>query len=722
MRSGPPLSSHPNAANHAPGQPLTRLAEMFFSESETILGRIRDHLTAWRTGRPSAELLAAMRGEFHALKNGAAAAGFDDISALSHSVENLLAQSGDVAAAGVAAAGVDSDDAAADDTDSDDAPADDVALLNLLEEVHDGLVADLGFVPAASREHVQSLNSLVALLLSGEGQTESAKPPPPVVSVSTFNDGLPQLRDIARAAAVQGGRQVVVSLSGGDVEVERRVLESMMAPFEHLIRGSVKHGIESAEQRAASGKTAVGRISIAVAQRDAELVIEYSDDGRGLDGEKLAARAVQTGMTYNAGEVGEAHFLQIITQPDTTETENSGGGLEGVCRAVCEFGGLLAVKSEKTKGIRFQIQLPAAPGGYRERMLLVAVGKYRFAIPAYTIERVMRIQKEEVVTHAERMYVSVGGRQIPIVNLAEQLGEQAEPDTSREQPTALLVLIRLGDRIAAFEVDGFHDVIPVILRPPGAQLASIRGVVGVGVLADSSMAVVLDPGAFIERGLLEHHGLTRFPLSDFGLGQGVVDGGEHPASTPAEQVPAEQVPAAGSVAESAAKSAAEKTMRVVVLETTPGPPAPLPPLVIPAGRVAAIVDAVELQPSGREHQWICGEFHWRGFRVPVINAAAAFGAAREIDGETDGETVVEQTQPGGYSVILWSLKGERADGFFALTSAGPPRAIEIDARPAAAPSATGEQPDNVLGYVALDGRIGIIPDLENLARGIFHDR
>ena len=703
---------------------------MFFSESETILGRIRDHLTAWRTGRPSAELLAAMRNEFHALKNGAAAAGFDDISALSHSVENLLAQSGDVVVADVAAADADSDDAdsddaPADDADSDDAPADDVALLNLLEEVHDGLVADLGFVPAASREHVQSLNSLVALLLSGEAQTESAKPPPPVVSVSTFNDGLPQLRDIARAAAVQGGRQVVVSLSGGDVEVERRVLESMMAPFEHLIRGSVKHGIESAEQRAASGKTAVGRISISVAQRDAELVIEYSDDGRGLDGEKLAARAVQTGMTYNAGEVGEAHFLQIITQPDTTETANSGGRLEGVCRAVCEFGGLLAMKSEKTKGIRFQIQLPAAPGGYRERMLLVAVGKSRFAIPAYTIERVMRIQKEEVVTHAERMYVSVGGRQIPIINLAEQLGEQAEPDMSREQPTALLVLIRLGDRIAAFEVDGFHDVIPVILRPPGAQLASIRGVVGVGVLADSSMAVVLDPGAFIERGLLEHHGLTRFPLGDFGLGQGVVDGGEHPASTPAAQVPAEQVPAT--------ESSTEKTMRVVVLETS-GPSAPLAPLVIPAGRVAAIIDAVELQPSGREHQWICGEFHWRGFRVPVINAAAAFAAADETDGETGdetggetadetvGKTVIEQTQPGGYSVILWSLKGERADGFFALTSAGPPRAVEIDARPAAAPSATGEQPDNVLGYVALDGRIGIIPDLENLARGIFHDR
>lgn len=648
---------------------------MFFSESEAILDRIRDHLAAWRTGRPSAELLAAMRGEFHALKSAAAAAGFDDISALSHSVENLLAQSGDV-------------------------PPDDMGLLYLLEEAHDGLVADLGFVPAASREHVKSLNNLVASLLSGDGsQTESANPPrpPPDAPVSTFNDGLSQLRDIAGEAAEQGGRQVEVSLSGSDIEVDRRVVESMMVPFGHLIRGSVKHGIESAEQRAACGKTAVGCIDIAVLQRGAELVIEYSDDGRGLDEEKLAARAVETGMTDNAGEVGEAHLLQIITQPGVPDTNpganpESGGGMEGVYRAVCELGGLMAVKSERAKGVRFQIQLSAVPGAHRKQALLVAVGEYRFAIPAHTIERVMRIRKEEVVARAERKYVPVGGRQIPIVNLAGRIGER---DVCRGQSAVLLVLIRLGERIAAFEVDGFHDIIPVVSKQPGAQLASIRGVAGVGVLADSSMVVVLDPGAFIERGLLEHDGLTRFPLGACGLGQGAVDGGENPPAT---------------AQTTACKPATEKTMRVVVLETTTGQ---LPPLVIPAGLVAAIVGAVEAQPSGREHQWICGDFHWRGLPVLVINPAA-FGAENETGGE--------QAQPCGYSVILWPLKGGRADRFFALTSAGPPRVVEIDGSPASAPSATEGQPDNVLGYVALDRRTGMIPDLEKLAREIFHDR
>ena len=657
---------------------------MFFLESETVLGRIHDHLAVWRAGRAGAELMVLMRGEFHALKSVAEAAGFDDISVLSHSVERLLAQSGEVVS------------------------ADDVGLLNLLEEVHDGLVADLGFVPASSRTHVKSLNSLVASLLSGdELQTESARSPlplgpplgPPGVPVSTFDDTLPRLRDLVGEAAEQGGRAVEVSLSGGDIEVARPVVESMMVLFECLIRGSVRHGIESAEQRTASGKTAGGRISIAVAQRErgAELVLEYADDGRGLDGGKLAARAVETGMTHNAGEVSAAHFLQIITRPSTPGTANpeSGGGLEVVRRAVCEFGGLMAVKSERAKGVRFRIQLPAAPRAHRERereqeqVLLVTVGKYRFAIAAPTIERVMRIRKEEVVARAERRYVSAGGRQIPIVSLAERIGERA---VGRGQAAILLVLIRLGDRIAAFEVDGFHGIIPLVPKPPGAQLASIRGVAGVGVLADSSMVVVLDSGAFIERGLLEHEGLIRFPLGDLGYGLGLDQAGVYGGGN------LTQAPVSGAVT--------KKTMRVIVLETPSGP------LVIPAGLVAAIVGVVERQPSGREHSWVCGELHWRGLRVPVINPGA-FGA--------DNETVSERVQPGGYCVILWPLKGDRADWFFALPCTGRPRAVAIDASPARARSATGRRPDNVLGYVALEWRTGMIPDLKSLARGIFHD-
>ena len=125
---------------------------MFLFESESILGRIHAHLAAWRAGHPNAELLAAVRGEFRVLKDGATAAGFDDVSALSNHVETLLARNGSVVDSG------------------------DVALLNLLEEIHDGLKADLGFVPAVSREHVQSLNSMMASLLPGGADpTQSAK-------------------------------------------------------------------------------------------------------------------------------------------------------------------------------------------------------------------------------------------------------------------------------------------------------------------------------------------------------------------------------------------------------------------------------------------------------------------------------------------------------------------------------------------------------------------
>ncbi len=635
---------------------------MFFSQSEAILGRIHDHLAAWRASGPDAELLGLLRGEFSTLKSGADDAGFDDVSRLSHSVENLLAQSGDVAG------------------------PDDVGLLNLLEETHDGLVADLGFVPLASRDQVQSLNSLVASLLGDGPQTEGTSLHPAGVAVGAFDECLPQLRRVAEAEAEASGKQVELSLTGGGVEAERRVLERITAAFAHLIRCSVAHGIESAEQRAASGKDAAGRIGIAVVRRGGELLIEYWDDGRGLDAEKLAADAVAAGMVQRADEIGEEHLLQILARP--------GGGLEAVCRAVRELGGLMAVKSEIGTGVRVQFLLPAILGA--QRALLVTAGKYRFAIPAHTIERVMRVPADEVPARDGQTYLAVGERRIPVVNLAARVGAD---DAQRTQPAAftLLVLIRLADRVSAFAVDEFHDIHAIndpAPKNPGAQLASIRGLAGVAVLADSGRAVILDPGAFIHRELPERHGLTRFPLGDCDL---------FPASADSAKAPEQS-------------AAPEKTMRVVVLETPPGP------LVIPASLVAEVVGGVEPQPSGREHEWICGDFLWRGFAVPVINNTTAFAADEDAD--------AEESEPCEHAVILWPMKDTRPDEFFALTGSAPPRVVEIAPQPAPTPPAAAAtatatangQPPNLLGYVQIDRRTGLIPDLKSLAHGIFHDR
>ena len=607
---------------------------MFFSESEAILGRIHDHLAAWRADGPSAQRLAAVQGEFQALKSAAAEAGFDDISALSHSVENLLAQSGDVT------------------------KSEDVGLLNLLEEAHDGLVADMGFVPAVSREHIKAMNSMVASLLGDDASAESVNSPD--TPVNSFNECLPQLRSIVEQAAETSGKQVELSLSGGDIQVESRVMTRMMAAFEQLIRHSVEHGIEPAEQRTASGKDAVGHIGIAVFQRGSRQLLEYSDDGAGLDAEKLAAEAVAAGMTDSADEVDGEHLLQILARPAKSDSK-SDDSIEAVCRAVYELGGLIALKSESGRGVRFQFQLPAFSGA---RALPVTVGEYRFAIPAHIIESVIRVRGEEMIEHDGRKYIPVGDRRIPVIARTTLVGG----DEVRRRAT-LLVLLRLADRDTAFEVDAFHDLIDMTPQAPGAQLASIPGVAGVAVLADSSLALILDPDPFIHRELLQRDGLARFPLDEVDL----------------------------------EADSTEKTMRVVVLETAPGP------LVIPATLVAGVVAGATQRPSDHQHKWIDGDFRWRGFTVPVINRAAAFA-------------VDEQAKPETHAIILKPMNGGKPDEFFALTGFAMPQLVNIDHHPVATPDDTDKQPQHLLGYVQLDRRLGLIPDLKTLANEIFHER
>ncbi len=660
-------------------QKLEQVADSFSTESEASLARIHAQLAKWRADRPDSDLLAALHGEFRALRDAAASAGFSDISALSHSVENLLTRDGNAVG------------------------ADDVGLLNLLEEVHDGLAADLGFAPAASRNHAPFLNSMVESLLSNP---EVADAPPVAVAnkssdtpatppesppdetpqggllnapTCTFNDYLPQLRRLTEDAATRHNKPVELTLAGGEVEVDRQLPERMLAAFAPMIENSIAHGIESAAARKAAGKPAAGRIRITAVRQGGELAVEYADDGGGLDAEKLAARAVEAGMTARAEAVGEAHWLQIITQP-------GGSGMSRVYRALRDLGGLMALKSEAGDGVRFQFRLPLPQ--VAQRALMVTVGRHRFALLARAVERLLRAREDQVSASGGRRVVEVGARRIPIVTLADEIGERAGGARNRTASLlpglASLVLIRLADRVVAFEVDEFHDVIQIVGKKPDAQLASIRGLAGVAVLPDSGVAMILDPGAFVDRTTLESDALSPFASRDAEGAGSAADGAPPPP-------------------------AAEKTIRVVALETRLGP------VLIPVSMVAEIVARVQMDrpPSDDAPDWVCGDFHWRGLRLPLIDSAGALGGG------------MRETRP-EHAAILRPMKGGKPDAFFALTSSAPPTVIEIDSAPpplspvAPPPSGgSGGRLTHLLGRVQIERRIGIIPDLTSLARQLF---
>jgi len=318
-----------------------------------------------------------------------------------------------------------------------------------------------------------------------------------MVSVGEY---LPRLRYLVRETARQLGKVVEIKFSGGDIQVDRQVIETMMAPFEHMIRNAVVHGIELPSTRTTIGKSEAGTISIHFTQQGSELVVEFSDDGDGLHMDRLSTRAIELGLVQEKGEITEVDLLQVITQPgySTSETVSMGSGrgvgMDVVYQSVRDLGGSMTLTNLPGKGVSFQFRLPVTLAV--TQALLVTVGSWRLAIRSRTIERLVRVSADQISSSGNERVVTVDGREIPLISIRARLGE---PEVTQSRDTVPVVLVRLADRLAAFEVDRFEDSVNIVSKNPGRQLASIPEISGVTVLGDSTIVLILDPEAFIER-------------------------------------------------------------------------------------------------------------------------------------------------------------------------------------------------------------------------------
>ncbi len=311
---------------------------------------------------------------------------------------------------------------------------------------------------------------------------------------------LPRLRYLLRETARQSGKQIELRFQGGDIQVDRQVIESMMAPFEHMIRNAVVHGIEPPDERTAAGKKPGGVISIGMAQQGSELVVNFSDDGRGLALEKLHDRAAELGLLDASGAVSDVDLLQLITQPgySTTETlsmeAGRGVGMDVVYQAVRDLGGSMSMSHTPGEGVGFHFRLPVTLAV--TQALLVRVGAWRFAFRSRSIERLLRLSRSEIDHTDGVATIQVEEARVPLISLRNRL-DIPEPVNAIEYLP--VVLVRLADRLAAFEVDEFVDSIDIVSKNAGQQLLSIPEFSGVTVLPDSSIILILDPEAFVER-------------------------------------------------------------------------------------------------------------------------------------------------------------------------------------------------------------------------------
>lgn len=302
---------------------------------------------------------------------------------------------------------------------------------------------------------------------------------------------------VVRELARDRGKEVELKLQGGDIEIDRRILEEMKDPFIHLLRNCVDHGIETPEVRREQNKPAAGSLAISVTQADSgKVAITISDDGAGIDAEKVAAAARKLGLVpaEESGRMSQHDLLQMIfrsgvsTSPIISDISGRGLGLAIVREKVERLGGAIAIESQAGTGTTFRIVVPLTLATFRG--VLVRSAGQIYAIPLHNVDCVVRTPTGNVRTVENRETITVDGETVALVKLGAVLELGATENHANGH--VLAVLINSGfDRIA-FQVEEVVGEQEVLVKMLGRQLERVRNVSGAGVLGTGQVVPVLN--------------------------------------------------------------------------------------------------------------------------------------------------------------------------------------------------------------------------------------
>jgi two-component system, chemotaxis family, sensor kinase CheA len=295
------------------------------------------------------------------------------------------------------------------------------------------------------------------------------------------------------------GKEADLVVRGDEVEIDKRILEEMKAPLIHLLRNCVDHGIETPEERRRSGKPSRATITLAASQvNGSKVMLLMSDDGAGIDADKVKASALEHGILSPdvARQLTDAEAQRLVfeadvtTSPMITRLSGRGLGLAIVREKAEKLGGVVSIESQLGRGAQFSIVLPSTLTTFRG--ILVEAAQRPYVIPTLQVERVARVNADEIRTVEGRATVSLSGRAIALVQLADVLeAPHAKSNGEAHAPTLVLVL-GAGDQRVAFAVDAAHDEQEVLVKPLRAPLSRVRNIAGATVLGSGQVAPILN--------------------------------------------------------------------------------------------------------------------------------------------------------------------------------------------------------------------------------------
>jgi two-component system chemotaxis sensor kinase CheA len=294
-------------------------------------------------------------------------------------------------------------------------------------------------------------------------------------------------------------RQVVLHTSGEETEIDRNMVDILADPLIHMIRNAVDHGIEPPDVRVRAGKDRIGIVTLSAYHAGGNVVVELRDDGRGLDRERIAQKAIERGLIESDKGMSDSDVFSLIfeagfsTADKITEVSGRGVGMDVVRRAVQSLRGRIEIQSELGRGTTFVIKLPltlAVTDG-----MLIRVGKQRFILPTASIQMSFRPDAAAVKTVLGRgELVVLRSDLIPIVRLHQVF---SIPGAIESPTEALFVIIADGERQSAVLVDEILGQQQVVAKSLGEGTGKVAGVAGGAILGDGRVGLILDPSGLI---------------------------------------------------------------------------------------------------------------------------------------------------------------------------------------------------------------------------------
>ncbi|WP_213948754.1 Hpt domain-containing protein [Luteibacter sp. dw_328] len=320
-----------------------------------------------------------------------------------------------------------------------------------------------------------------------------------------FDAMVPNLRRTLRQAAGDVGKRAQLVVEGANGEMDRNMLDRIKAPFEHMLRNAVAHGIESPDTREASGKNPEGTVRIQVSREATEVVVRLSDDGAGMDRDAIRAKAIERGLLRPEARVSDDQIFQLTQVPGfstaekVTQVAGRGVGMDVVANEIKQLGGTLGIESQKGVGTTFVMRLPFTLAV--TQALIVRIGETNFAIPMTSVHGVARVAPNELAHRMadENPSFDYLGDDYTIHDLPQLLGVHVI--ASPEEGDVPLLLARSGDLRAAIRVDAVLGSREIVVKPVGPQVSSVPGILGATIMGDGSVLMILDLAPMVRHGV-----------------------------------------------------------------------------------------------------------------------------------------------------------------------------------------------------------------------------